>query len=106
MTTDERARAIMEIPQIRPGRVSTAEAPLRVVAFFYNSAQGNSAIQLLTALGIPNDALGVTPPERIETGQGMVLSIACNDEKMAAQVEAVCRDQGADIHRQRASMGA
>jgi hypothetical protein len=91
----------MEIPQIRPGRVSTAEAPLRVVSFFYNSAQGNSAIQLLTTMGIPNDALGVTPPERIESGQGMVLSIACRDEKMAAQVESVCRDQGAEIHRQR-----
>ena len=66
----------MEIPQIRPGRVSAGETPLRVVSFFYNSAQGNSAIQLLTTLGIPNDALGVTPPERIEHGQGMVLSIA------------------------------
>jgi hypothetical protein len=94
---------IMELPQIRPGRVSAAEAPLRVVAFFYNSAQGNSVIQLLTALGIPNDALGVTPPERIETGQGMVLSVACGDEKMAAQIESVCRQQGAEIHRQRTS---
>jgi hypothetical protein len=91
----------MEIPQIRPGRVSAAETPLRVVAFFYNSAQGNSAIQLLTTLGFPNDALGVTPPERIEHGQGMVLSIACRDEKMAAQVESICHQQGAEIHRQR-----
>jgi hypothetical protein len=91
----------MELPQIRPGRVGPAESPLRVVAFFYNSAQGNSTIQLLTALGIPNDQLGVTPPERIETGQGMVISVACTDEKMAGQVEAVCRQQGADIHRQR-----
>jgi len=93
--------AIMEIPQIRPGRVSVAETPLRVVAFFYNSAQGNSAIQLLTAMGVPNDELGVTPPEQIESGQGMVLSIPCRDEKMAAQVESVCREQGAEIHRQR-----
>jgi hypothetical protein len=91
----------MEMPQIRPGRVSTPETPIRVVAFFYNSAPANSAIQLLTALGVPNDALGVTPPERIETGQGMVLAIACRDETMAAQVEAVCRQQGADVHRQR-----
>jgi hypothetical protein len=91
----------MEMPQIRAGRVSAAEAPIRVVAFFYNSAQGNSTIQLLTTLGVPNDALGVTPPERIETGQGMVLAIACRDEAMAAQVEKVCREQGADIHRQR-----
>ena len=91
----------MEIPQIRPGRVGETEPALRVVAFFYNSAQGNFAIQLLTALGVPNDQLGVTPPERIETGQGMVLSIACDDEKMAGRVETVCRQQGADIHRQR-----
>jgi hypothetical protein len=91
----------MEMPQIRPGRVNTAGTTMRVVAFFYNSAQGNSAIQLLTALGIPNDSLGVTPPERIPSGQGMVLSVACRDEKMAAQVESICREQGAEIHRQR-----
>jgi hypothetical protein len=91
----------MEMPQIRAGRVGAAETPIRVVAFFYNSAPGNSAIQLLTALGIPNDALGVTPPERIESGQGMVLSVACRDESMAALVEKVCREQGAQIHRQR-----
>jgi hypothetical protein len=91
----------MEMPQIRAGRVSATEAPIRVVAFFYNSAPGNSTIQLLTKLGIPSDSLGITPPERIETGQGMVLSIACRDEAMAAQVEKVCREQGAEIHRQR-----
>jgi hypothetical protein len=93
----------MEMPQIRAGRVGATEvpAPIRVVAFFYNSAPANSAIQLLTKLGVPNDALGVTPPERIESGQGMVLAIACRDEAMAAQVEKVCREQGAEIHRQR-----
>jgi hypothetical protein len=91
----------MEMPQVRPGKTSQHEPLARVVAFFYNSAQGNSAIQLLTAIGIPNDRLGVTPPERIETGQGMVLSIPCVNEKMAAQVEALCRQQGAEIHRQR-----
>ena len=32
-------------------------------------------------IGIPNDRLGVTPPEQIEGGQGMVLSIGCPDEK-------------------------
>ncbi len=91
----------MEIPQIRPGRVTDTGPLPRVVAFFYNSAQGNSAIQLLTALGVPNDRLGVTPPERIESGQGMVLSIACPDEAMMAKVEAICRQQGAEVHRQR-----
>jgi len=93
----------MEMPQIRPGRVTAKEPSPRVVAYFYNSAQGNSVIQLLTAMGISNDRLGVTPPERIETGQGMVLSISCPDEAMVAKVEAVCRQQGAAIHRQRRS---
>ena len=91
----------MEMPQVRPGKVDSTGPMPRVVAFFYNSAQGNSAIQLLTTIGIPNDRLGVTPPERIETRQGMVLSIACPDEKTVARVEAICRQQGADIHRQR-----
>jgi hypothetical protein len=92
----------MEIPQIRPGKVSEQTRPMpRVVAFFHNSAQGNLAIQLLTAIGIPNDRLGVTPPEQIETGQGMVLSVACPDEKTVARVEALCREHGGNIHRQR-----
>jgi hypothetical protein len=91
----------MEMPQVRAGLVSTASPFRRVVAYFYNSAQANLAIQILTALGVPNDRLGVTPPERIETGQGMVLSIPCTDETMVARVEALCRQQGAEIHRQR-----
>jgi hypothetical protein len=90
----------MEMPQVRPGKVRSTEPLLRVVAFFYNSAQGNLVIQILLGLGIPGDRIGVTPPEQIETGQGMVLSIGCPDEKMRARVEAVCREQGADIHRQ------
>ena len=57
----------------------------RVVVFFPNSALGNLAIQLLMQIGVPNDRLGVTPPEQIEGGQGMVLSIACPDEKIAGQ---------------------
>ena len=91
----------MEIPQVRPGLVTHTEPMTRVVAYFYNSAQGNAAIQLLTALGVPSDGLGVTPPEQIESGQGMVLSIACPDEKMLVRVESICRQYGADIHRQR-----
>jgi hypothetical protein len=91
----------MEMPQVRAGLVSTAPPFRRVVAYFYNSAQANLAIQILTALGVPNDRLGVTPPERIETGQGMVLSIPCTDETMVSRVEAICRQQGAEIHRQR-----
>ena len=59
------------------------------------------AIQLLTQLGVPNDRMGVTPPEQIEGGQGMLLSIACPDEKAMAHIETICRQQGAKIHRQR-----
>ncbi len=92
----------MEQPQIRPGKVPTDAVPAtRVVAFFYNSAQGNAAIQLLTAYGLPNDRMGVTPPERLDTGQGMVISIACPDESMIPKVEELCRQQGAEIHRTR-----
>jgi len=91
----------MEIPQIRPGVVHDGLAMTRVVAFFYNSAQGNSAIQLLTALGIRNDQLGVTPPEQIETGQGMILSIPCPTPALVKTVEALCRSHGAQIHRQK-----
>jgi hypothetical protein len=89
----------MELPQIRPGSVHEGEAATQVVAFFFNSAIGNSVIQMLTAYGIRNDQLGVTPPERIETGQGMVLSIPCPTEELVRKVEALCRSQGGQIHR-------
>jgi hypothetical protein len=91
----------METPQIRPGLVKQAESMPRVVAYFYNSAQANLVIQILIQLGIPNDRLGVTPPEQIERGQGMILSIACPNEQTLARVESICRQQGAEIHRQR-----
>jgi len=91
----------METPQVRPGLVKPAESMSRVVVFFPNSALGNLAIQLLTQIGVPNDHLGVTPPEQIEGGQGMILSIACPDEKTLAKVESLCRQQGGRIHRQR-----
>jgi hypothetical protein len=92
----------METPQVRPGVVQSPEIKHRVVAFFHNSAEGNLAIQLLTGIGIPNDRLGVTPPERIEGGQGMILSIGCPDEKILARSESICRKLGARLHRQRA----
>ncbi len=91
----------MELPQIRAGRVVTEDPKLRVIAFFYSAAQGNCTIQLVTTMGVASDQLGVTPPERTGTGQGMLLSIPCADERMAARVEAVCRQHGAEIHRQR-----
>jgi len=91
----------METPQVRPGLVTQAESMPRVVVFFPNSALGNLAIQLLMQFGVPNDRLGVTPPEQIEGRQGMILSIACPDEKTVARVESLCRQQGGRIHRQR-----
>jgi hypothetical protein len=91
----------MENPQIRPGLVENTGAMPRVVAFFRNAAQGNGAIQLLVALGVPSDRLGVTPPERIEHGQGMLLDVACPNESLIPQVEEVCRKHGAEIHRRR-----
>lgn len=91
----------MEMPQVRPGLVKNEDPERRVIAFFPNTAQGNLAIQLLTTLGVPADRLGVTPPERIETGQGMLLSIGCPNEAMVVKVEDICRRQGAEIHRQR-----
>jgi hypothetical protein len=91
----------METPLIRPGLVKAKEPMTRVVAFFHNSALGNSVIQLITAVGVPNDQLGVTPPEQIEGGQGMILSIPCPDQKTLDRVEEICRHQGARIHRRR-----
>jgi hypothetical protein len=91
----------MESPQVRPGLVTQAESMPRVVVFFPNSALGNLAIQVLTQIGVPNDRMGITPPERIEGGQGMILSIACPDDQTLAKVESLCRQQGGRIHRQR-----
>jgi hypothetical protein len=93
----------MDMPQVRHGLVKNSGGHMqRVVAFFPNSAPANMAIQLLTQIGVPNDHLGITPPEQIEGGQGMILSIGCLDEKALMQVESICRQQGAKIHRQRA----
>jgi len=91
----------METPQVRPGLVKHTGSMPRVVAFFPNSAPANLVIQILMQIGVPNDRMGVTPPEQIEGGQGMILSIACPDEHVLAKVESICRAQGARIHRQR-----
>ena len=91
----------MELPQIRPGQVRDTGPCPKVVAFFPNSAEGNVAIQHLTILGITGDRLGVTPPEQIEGGQGMILSIGCPDDWLIVKVEKICREHNAKIHRQR-----
>lgn len=92
----------MQTPLIRPGKTPEPAPVSRVVAFFYNSAQGNLAIQLLGTMGIPSDRLGITTPDRIATGQGMILSIGCPNEALIPKVEDLCRRLGAQIHRQRA----
>ena len=89
------------MPHVRPGAVKSPECKLRVVSFFHNTAEGNLAIQMLTAIGLPNDRIGVTPPEQIEGGQGMVLSVGCPDEQFLAKVEETCRKLGGQLHRQR-----
>ena len=90
----------MELPQIRPGLVKDAGPMSRVLAFFPDAAEGNVAIQRLLIIGVPSDRLGVTTPDQIETGQGMVLSIGCPDPALIPKVEDLCRRQGAQIHRQ------
>jgi hypothetical protein len=90
----------MEMPLIRPGSVPESEDGTRVLAFFRNSAQGNLAIQLVVGFGVRADRLGVTTPDRIEGNQGMLLSIPCPGPLLLDRVEALCRDLGADVHRQ------
>lgn len=90
----------MEVPQVRAGRVEPTEPMPRVVAYFYNASQANAAIQLFHQFGVPSDQFGVIEPERLEGGQGMVLSIPCPDLSTQARVEAFCRSQGAEVHRQ------
>jgi len=91
----------MELPQIRPGRVQQTGPFPKVVAYFPNSAEANLAVQLLAGLGVPGDRIGVTPPEQIEGGQGMIVSVGCSDPAMVPKVEQLCRRYGARIHRQR-----
>lgn len=91
----------METPMVRPGLVQNPETKRRVVAFFRNGAGGNLAIQMVTMLGVPADRLGVTPPEQMENGQGMILSVACPTDALVSKVEALCRQYGAEVHRQR-----
>jgi len=91
----------MEPPTVRPGSVASTEPVPRVVAFFPNAAEGNLAIQQLVGLGVRSDRLGVTTPDQISGHQGMVLSIPCPEPGLLNRVEALCRDLGAEIHRQR-----
>ncbi len=90
---------------IRPGALpdpATTPTPVhRLTAYFRNAAQGNLAIQLLVSLGVPANQLGVTPPEQIQGGQGLLLSIPCDRVEHFKTIEDLCRELGAEIHRHR-----
>ncbi len=88
----------MDSPTIRPGATLGDHVEPDLFAYFHNAAAGNAAIQLLTAMGINDDQLGVTPPEKIDGGQGILLSMVC-PPSLRAKVEAACRTFGADLHR-------
>ena len=88
----------MDSPTIRPGATRVEHVEPDLFAYFHNAAAGNAAIQLLTAMGVLDEQLGVTPPERIDGGQGLLLSIVCPDS-LRTKVEAACRTFGAELHR-------
>jgi len=93
---------VMETPQVRSGAILSPETRLQLVVFFHDSAEANLAIQLLTGIGVPGDRLGVLPPEKVEGGRGMILSVGCPTEAIRARAEAVCRKLGGQLHRHRA----
>ena len=88
----------MEDPTIRPGATLLAPQDPDLFAFFHNAAAANAAIQLLTSLGVHDEQLGVTPPEKIDGGQGMLLALVCPPGSRA-RIEAACRTFGAEVHR-------
>lgn len=96
---------VMEIPQIRSGAILSPETPLQLVVHFHDSASANLAIQLLAGIGVPGDRLGVLPPEKVEGGRGMILSVGCPTEAVRARAETVCRKLGGQVHRHRAQPG-
>ncbi len=91
----------MELPHVRPGKMTDSETMPKVVAFFRDASLGNTVIQLVAQLGVPSDRIGVTPPERMPKGRGMLASFGCPNDSIMEKVEILCRKQGAEIHRQR-----
>ena len=77
----------MDSPTIRPGAAAAETVEPNLFAFFHNAAGGNAAIQLLTAMGVADDQLGVTPPEKMGGGQGLLLAMVC-PIPLRAKVEA------------------
>ena len=88
----------MEAPTIRPGAINLDRVEPDLFAYFHNAAGANAAIQLLTALGVPDEQLAVTPPEEIDGGQGILLAMVCPDG-LRTRIEGVCRSYGAEVHR-------
>lgn len=88
----------MDTPTIRPGVTARPAAEPDLFAYFHSAASGNAAIQLLTALGVADDQLGVTPPELIDGGRGMLLSLVCPGD-LLVKVEDACRSFGGAVHR-------
>ncbi len=88
----------MEPPTIRPGATLRDRVEPDLFAYFHNAAAGNAAIQLVTALGVADEQLGVTPPELIDGGQGLLLAMVC-PPGLRGKIEAACRTFGAEVHR-------
>ena len=88
----------MEAPTIRPGVTSREPTRPNLFAYFHNAAAGNAAIQQITALGVADEQLGVTPPEWVDGGEGMLLSLVC-EPRIRDRIEAACRAFGAEVHR-------
>lgn len=88
----------MESPTIRPGATLGERVEPDLFAFFRDAAAGNAAIQLVTALGVAEERLGVTPPELIPGGHGLLLALAC-PPGLRPRIEAACRTFGAELHR-------
>ncbi len=88
----------MDTPTIRPGVTPLAAVEPDLFVYFYSAAAGTAAVQLLTALGVADDQIGVTPPELIEGGRGMLLSLVCHGD-LRRKVEAACRSFGGAVHR-------
>ncbi|WP_337175917.1 hypothetical protein [Paludisphaera sp.] len=89
----------METPLIRPGAVQGPDSPLQLVVHFDDAAGGNLAVQMLHALGVPGDRVGVVDPDRMERRRGMILTVPCPDEATLDRAEDLCRKLGGRVHR-------
>ncbi len=92
----------METPQISQDAGGRPGLPVRRPCLLPALPKGTSiASGFARCAVVPSDRIGVTPPEQIEGGQGLLLSIGCPKDTLIPKVEALCRSHGAEIHRQR-----